>query len=47
MNEPNIVKGDNVASVLSAALEAGDGLLRLTPTWVPRSDRRRRDRKHR
>ena len=28
---------DNVASLLSAALEAGNGLLRLTPTWVPRS----------
>jgi hypothetical protein len=28
---------DNVASLLAAALEAGEGLLRLTPTWVPRS----------
>ena len=28
---------DNVGRILSAALEAGDGLLRLTPTWVPRS----------
>ncbi len=33
----NIVKGDNVAKPLARALEAGDGLLRLTPTWVPRS----------
>ena len=30
-------KKDNVAGVLSQALEAGNGLLRLTPTWVPRS----------
>jgi hypothetical protein len=28
---------DNVGSVLSSALDAGGGLLRLTPTWVPRS----------
>jgi hypothetical protein len=27
----------NVAPILSRAMEAGDGLLRLTPTWVPRS----------
>jgi len=33
----HIVAGDNVASVLSRALDAGAGLLRLTPTWVPRS----------
>lgn len=33
----NVVKGDNVKRVLEQALEAGDGLLRLTPTWVPRS----------
>lgn len=32
-----IVAVDNVAPLLSAALEAGNGLLRLTPTWVPRS----------
>jgi hypothetical protein len=31
------VKKDNVGSILSEALEAGEGLLRLTPTWVPRS----------
>jgi hypothetical protein len=37
MSEPNVVKGDNVRRVLEEALEAGDGLLRLTPTWVPRS----------
>ena len=28
---------DNVAAQLARALEAGEGLLRLTPTWVPRS----------
>jgi hypothetical protein len=32
-----IVKRDNVAAVLNRALDAGGGLLRLTPTWVPRS----------
>lgn len=33
----NIVASDNVAAILERALEAGQGLLRLTPTWVPRS----------
>ena len=28
---------DNVAALLDRAMDAGDGLLRLTPTWVPRS----------
>ncbi len=28
---------DNVSRLLSSALDAGGGLLRLTPTWVPRS----------
>ncbi len=37
MITPNVIKGDNVAGVLSSALAAGEGLLRLTPTWVPRS----------
>jgi hypothetical protein len=32
-----IVKQDNVAKILDRALDAGEGLLRLTPTWVPRS----------
>ena len=32
-----IVESDNVAKVLRTALDAGEGLLRLTPTWVPRS----------
>jgi len=30
-------KSDNVSGLLSRALDAGKGLLRLTPTWVPRS----------
>jgi hypothetical protein len=34
---PNVTKRDNVAQLLDRALDAGDGLLRLTPTWVPRS----------
>ncbi len=32
-----IVKRDNVGAILGRALEAGGGLLRLTPTWVPRN----------
>jgi hypothetical protein len=31
------IKKDNVAAALELALDAGGGLLRLTPTWVPRS----------
>jgi hypothetical protein len=37
MTGPNVVKGDNVRPILQRALDAGDGLLRLSPTWVPRS----------
>ncbi|MFP6649695.1 MAG: hypothetical protein VB817_09555 [Pirellulaceae bacterium] len=37
MTADNIVSSDNVAEILDRAMEAGDGLLRLTPTWVPRS----------
>ncbi len=33
----NIVDGGNVGKVLDRALDAGEGLLRLSPTWVPRS----------
>ena len=33
----NIHARDNVATILHRALDAGQGLLRLTPTWVPRS----------
>ncbi|MDH3719138.1 MAG: hypothetical protein OES79_13555, partial [Planctomycetota bacterium] len=32
-----VASKDNVSSLLSSALDAGGGLLRLTPTWVPRS----------
>ncbi|MDP1560807.1 MAG: hypothetical protein Q8M16_05375 [Pirellulaceae bacterium] len=32
-----LLKRDNVAKDLNLALDAGGGLLRLTPTWVPRS----------
>ena len=34
---PKLVAKDNVAKILASALDAGEGLLRLTPTWVPRS----------
>jgi len=37
MITPNIVKDDNVKNVLDSALNAGGGLLRLVPAWVPRS----------
>jgi len=37
MIEENIVKGDSVKAALDRALDAGDGLLRLAPAWVPRS----------
>ena len=32
-----VVSKDNVGKILEQALDAGEGLLRLTPTWVPRS----------
>ena len=37
VRKDNVVKKDNVGAVLDRALDAGGGLLRLTPTWVPRS----------
>jgi len=37
MATPKMLKGDNVRPALQRAMEAGAGLLRLTPTWVPRS----------
>jgi len=37
MSTSQVVKGDNVGKPVSRALDAGEGLLRLTPTWVPRS----------
>jgi hypothetical protein len=33
----NVTKRDNVGGILGRAVEKGQGLLRLTPTWVPRS----------
>ncbi len=37
-NAPSkVTKRDNISGLLDSALEAGNGLLRLTPTWVPRS----------
>jgi hypothetical protein len=33
----NAITGDKVEKAAKAALEAGEGLLRLSPTWVPRS----------
>jgi hypothetical protein len=32
-----VLKKDNVCAVLDRALDAGEGVLRLTPAWVPRS----------
>lgn len=37
MVRSTIAKKDNVGKLLDRALDAGEGLLRLTPTWVPRS----------
>lgn len=37
MSATNVVQTDNVAAILDRAMDAGEGLLRLTPTWVPRS----------
>ncbi|GAB5403291.1 MAG: hypothetical protein Aurels2KO_15220 [Aureliella sp.] len=35
--DDGLLKSDSVSSILDSALDAGEGLLRLTPTWVPRS----------
>ncbi|MFO8153436.1 hypothetical protein [Thioalkalivibrio sp.] len=37
MSTAKIIQGGEVAGALEQALEANGGLLRLTPTWVPRS----------
>ncbi len=37
MSASPVVKMDNVGAILRCALDAGDGILRLTPAWVPRS----------
>lgn len=35
--DDGLVKKDSIGGLLQSALDAGEGLLRLTPTWVPRS----------
>ena len=35
--DEGLIQGDSVAAILDSAMDAGGGLLRLTPTWVPRS----------
>ena len=37
LESSEIVRRDNVGRVLELALDAGDGLLRLKPNWVPRT----------
>ena len=37
MATSSVVKGESVGAVLESAMDAGGGILRLTPTWVPRS----------
>ncbi|MDZ4821156.1 MAG: hypothetical protein SGJ20_19520 [Planctomycetota bacterium] len=37
MKQSKLVSQDNLGKILEQALDAGEGLLRLTPTWVPRS----------
>ncbi len=37
MKTSAVVSKDNVGKILAQALDAAGGLLRLTPTWVPRS----------
>ncbi|MCI0491585.1 MAG: hypothetical protein L0Z07_01455, partial [Planctomycetes bacterium] len=36
-SHPKQANRDNIGKQLQRALDAGEGLLRLTPTWVPRS----------
>ena len=35
--DDGLLRGDSVGGILDSAMNAGGGLLRLTPTWVPRS----------
>ncbi len=35
--DEGLVKKDSLGGLLQSALDAGEGVLRLTPTWVPRS----------
>lgn len=35
--DEGLAQSDNVAAIFEQAMDAGEGLLRLTPTWAPRS----------
>lgn len=35
--DEGLIQKDNVRALLDRAMDSGEGLLRLTPTWVPRS----------
>ncbi|KLU07284.1 hypothetical protein RISK_000362 [Rhodopirellula islandica] len=35
--DEGLIQGDSVSSILDSAMDAHGGVLRLTPTWVPRS----------
>jgi len=37
MANASTIVSKNIGQILNSALDAGQGLLRLTPTWVPRS----------
>lgn len=37
MTDSSPIQSDNVSAILERAMDAGNGVLRLTPTWVPRS----------
>jgi len=37
MSASEVVKKDNVGAILDRAMDAGGGILRLSPTWVPRN----------
>lgn len=37
MSRSKIISGDKIAAVLERAMDFGGGILRLTPTWVPRN----------
>ena len=37
MSASPVAKMDNVGAIVQRALDAGEGILRLTPAWVPRS----------
>jgi hypothetical protein len=37
VQQSKVASKDNISKLLDRAIDAGEGLLRLTPTWVPRS----------